>query len=83
MASDREKISNLIEEIKKYGEQFDPERLATLPRVWEDSPNIDLVQNLLNDCALGNIICEPAQPGLRPLEKVLDDLRREFTKDFV
>lgn len=83
MASDRKKIEILIEEIKKYGEQFDPAKVLTLTEIWYDSPNIDLLKGLVNECELGNFIDRPAQPNLRPLPKVLDELRKEYAKDFI
>ena len=82
MASDRGKIAGLIEEIKKYGEQFDPAKVSSLTEVWYDSPNIDLLKDLVNVCELGNIIDQPAQPNLRPLSEVLDELRHEYSKDY-
>ena len=83
MASDRKKLESLIEEIKKYGEQFDPDKVSTLTEVWFDSPNIDLLKGLVNECELGNVIDQPAQFNHRPLSEVLDELRKEYAKDFI
>ncbi|HRY36601.1 MAG TPA: hypothetical protein P5230_01815 [Candidatus Magasanikbacteria bacterium] len=83
MASRRKKIVGLIREIKRFGEKFDPTTLSALVEVWYDSPNIDLVKDLINECELGNVIDQPAKPGKRPLSEILRELREEFTRDYV
>ena len=82
MESDKKKIEALIAEIKDHGENFDPERISTLPEVYADSPNINLVNNLINECRLGNIIDQPAKANLRPLDQVLRELWDEFGKEY-
>lgn len=81
MGSDREKIVSLIAEIQDHGKNFDPDRISHLSEVHFDSPNIDLVNDLIERYRSGNIIGQSKKSNPRPLDCILRELREEFSND--